>query len=86
MLKYESTVYLGCYVLIYIGLLNSHGRHVNVYFTAYPTLVLAFRVAEVDCKMQLAACPSGRQLAVDKGVKIAADFYKVKVLLGYIPN
>ena len=38
-----------------------HGRHVSVYFAVYRTLVLAFRVAEVDCKLQLAARPSGLQ-------------------------
>ena len=47
----------------------------SVYFAVYPTLVLAFRVAEVDCKLQLVARPSGRQPAVDLGVKIAPDFY-----------
>ena len=45
--------------------LNSHGRHVSVYFPDYPSLVLAFRVVELDCKLQLAARPSGRQPAVD---------------------
>ena len=33
--------------------LNSHERHVSVYFAVYPTLVLAFRVAEVDGNLQL---------------------------------
>ena len=45
--------------------LNSHGRHVSVYFAVYPTLLLAFRVADVGCKLQLAARPNGRQPAVD---------------------
>ena len=54
--------------------LISHGRHVSVYFAVYPTLVLAFRVAGVDCKLQLAA-RSGLQPAVDKGDKIAVDLY-----------
>ena len=46
-------------------LLNSHGRHMSVYFAVYQTLVLAFRVAEIDGKLQLAARPSGMQPAVD---------------------
>ena len=54
---------------------NSHGRHMSVYFAVYPTLVLAFRVAEVDWKLQLATLPSKLQPAVDKGDNIAADFY-----------
>ena len=39
----------------------------SVYFAVYPTLVyiLAIRVAEVDCKLQLAARSSGRQPVVD---------------------
>ena len=49
----------------------------SVYFAVYPTLVLTFRDAEVDCKWQLAARPSGRQPAVDLGVKIEADFYLI---------
>ena len=52
-----------------------HGRHLSVSFAVYPTLVLALRVAEDDCKLQLAARPSGRQPAVDLGVKIAAELY-----------
>ena len=41
--------------------LNSNGRHVSVYFAVYPTLVLAFHVAGVDCKLQLGTRPRGLQ-------------------------
>ena len=33
-----------------------------VYFVVYLTLVLVFRDAEVNCKLQLDACPSGGNL------------------------
>ena len=58
-------------------MLNSYGRHVNVYFAVYLTLVLAFRFAEVDCTPnQTATCSQlGRQdsgrhnsISVENGV------------------
>ena len=51
---------------------NSHARHVSNYFAVGLSLVLAIRVAEVDCKLQLAARPSRLQPVVDSGDKIAA--------------
>ena len=45
--------------------LHSHGRHVSNYFAVSLSLVLAIRVAEVDCKLQLAARPSRLQPVVD---------------------
>ena len=39
--------------------LNSHGRHVSNYLEVYSTLVLAYHLGEVDCKLQLATHPSG---------------------------
>ena len=52
---------------------HSHGRHVSNYFAVSLSLVLAIRVAQVDCKLQLAARPSRLQPVVESGDKIAAD-------------